>query len=152
VKEMLHEQVMLCAEFHGILAYYEHTSDDYLTYFRDRGRVGYLGIYPMSLIDTTKRSKENLERHKGTPITPFSLTKQLDMGITYFEDHVEWIDFEEVLPFAKKFDPYNRTESDAIVSLLILITVLFEPNYAPPPLKTPLIKVYPNEPMNLMIN
>jgi hypothetical protein len=57
VKEKLHEQVMMCAEFFGYLAWYEHTSDDYLSYFRDRGRVGYLGLYPMSLIDHTKSTR-----------------------------------------------------------------------------------------------
>jgi len=143
VKEELHSQVMMCAEFFGVQAWYEHTSDDYLSYFRERGKVGYLGIYPMSMIDHTKRNKENLERHKGTPITPFSLTKQLDKGIYYFEEHIDWIDFEEVFPLARKFDPYNRTESDAIVSLLMLITILDEPIYVPPPKKTPIINIYP---------
>jgi hypothetical protein len=142
VKEMLHEQVMFCSEYFGFQTWYEHTSDDYLSYFRERGKVAYLGIYPMSLIDHTKRNKENLERHRGTPITPFSLTKQLDNGIFYFEEHIDWIDFEEVFPFAKKFDPYNRTESDAIVSLLMLITILNEPSYETAPRKTPLIKIY----------
>lgn len=142
VKEELHNQVMLCAEFFGVQAWYEHTSDDYLSYFRERGKVGYLGIYPMSMIDHTKRNKENLERHKGTPITPFSLTKQLDKGIYYFEEYTDWIDFEEVFPLARKFDPYNRTESDAIVSLLMLITILDEPVCSVPPIATPLIQVY----------
>jgi len=143
VKEELHNQVMLCSEFFGYQAWYEHTSDDYLSYFRERGKVHYLGIYPMSMIDHTKRNKENLERHRGTPITPFSLTKQLDKGIYYFEEHIDWIDFEEVFPLARKFDPYNRTESDAIVSLLMLITILDEPFYSPPPKRTPLIQTFP---------
>ena len=142
VKEILHEQVMLCAEFFGFLAYYEHTSDDYLSYFRERGRVGYLGIYPMSLIDHTKRNKENLERFRGTPITPFSLTKQLDKTIYYFEEHIDWIDYEELFPVARKFDPYNRTEYDAMVSFQMLVTILDEPVYEPPPKKHPLIQVY----------
>jgi hypothetical protein len=142
VKEELHNQVMLCAEFFGYQAWYEHTSDDYLSYFRERGKVGYLGIYPMSMIDHTKRSKETIERHKGTPITPFSLTKQLDKGIYYFEEHTDWIDFEEVFPLARKFDPYNRTESDAIVSLLMLITILDEPVYEAAPKKTAWIQVF----------
>jgi hypothetical protein len=142
-KDELHRQVMLAAIYFGFPVFYEHTSDDYLTYFRERGMVGYLGRYPMSLIDHTKRNKETLERHFGTPITPFSLTKQLDNGISYFENHCDKIDFEEVFPCAKKFDPYNRTESDIMVSLLILITVLSEPVYTPPPKPTPLIHVYP---------
>jgi len=143
VKEELHEQVMLCAEYMGYLAWYEHTSDDYLAYFRDRGKVGYLGIYPLSLIDPVKKkNKEHIERHRGTPITPFSLTKQLDKTIYYFEEHIDWIDFEELFPFAKKFDPYNRTEYDAMVSFQMLVTILDEPLYEPPPIKSPLIQVF----------
>ena len=143
-KDELHRQVMLASIFCGCESFYEHTSDDYYTYFRDRGKLAYLGRYPMSLIDITKRNKENLERHRGTPLTPWSLTKQLDNGIAFFENNIDKIDFEEVFPVAKKFDPYNRTEFDIMVSLLILITVMYEPDYLPPPPPTPLIKVYPN--------
>lgn len=146
-KEILHDQVMLAAEFFGFQCWYEHTSDDYLSFFRERGKVAYLGLYPMSLIDHTKRNKENLERHRGTPITPFSLTKQLDKGIYYFEEHIDWLDFEEIFPFAKKFDPYDRTAYDAIVSLLMLIAILDEPVYEAAPRNNPIIQVYPQRHM-----
>lgn len=145
-KTDLHYQVMLAAIYCGFEVFYEHTADDYYTFFKERGKLGYLGIYPMSLIDTTKRHKENTERHRGTPITPFSLTKQLDNGISYFENHCDKIDFEEVFSHAKKFDPYARTEYDIIVSLLILLSVLFEPVYESPPKKMPLVNVYPSIP------
>lgn len=148
-KEELHRQVMLCAIFMGYETFYEHTADDYVSYFRERGRVGYLGRYPWSLIDVTKRNKDTVERYFGTPITPFSLTKQLDNGISFFENHCDRLDFEEIFQQAKKFDPYNRTESDIIVSLLILITVLFEPVYTPQAPKTPLVKVYHNNGVNM---
>jgi hypothetical protein len=142
VKDELHSQVMLASEFYGYLTWYEHTADDYEGYFRERGKIGYLGKYPISLIDPTKREKA--ERHRGTPITPFSLTKQLDNGIAYFEDHCDLIDFEEVLTTAKVFDPYDRTAYDVIVSFLMLISCLMEPTPKPIPMTTPLIKLYPN--------
>jgi len=125
IKETLHEQVLLAAEFYGYQAWYEHNSDDYLSYFRDRGRVGYLGSYPMSTIDPSKR--ETADRHKGFPTTPFSLTKQTDVGIMYFESHIDSIDFEILLEDAKKFDPNNRTDFDITVSFLMLIVCLMEP-------------------------
>lgn len=140
VKETLHEQVMLAAEYYGFLVWYEHTADDYLSFFRDRGRVGYLGTYPLSLIDPTKR--ENADRFKGTPITPFSLTKQLDNGIAYFENHCEQIDFPELLENAKIFDPYDRTAYDTVVSFLILVSCLFERANKPNKVTVPLIKIY----------
>jgi len=125
IKETLHEQVLLAAEFYGYQAWYEHNSDDYLSYFRDRGRVGYLGSYPLSTIDPAKR--ETSDRHKGFPTTPFSLTKQTDLGIMYFESHIDSIDFENLLEDAKKFDPNNRTDYDITVSFLMLIVCLMEP-------------------------
>jgi hypothetical protein len=125
VKETLHEQVLLAAEFYGYQAWYEHNSDDYLSYFRERGRVGYLGSYPISTIDPAKR--ETADRHKGFPTTPFSLTKQTDVGIMYFESHIDSIDFENLLEDAKKFDPNNRTDFDQTVSFLMLIVCLMEP-------------------------
>ncbi len=141
-KDKLHEQVLLAGEYLGYPIWYEHTADDYFGYFKDRGRLGYLGQYPKSLIDPVKM--ETAERHKGTPITPFSLTKQLDNGISYFENHCDKIDFIEILENALLFDPTDRTKYDILVSFLILITVLMERVYKPPPKKTPLIAVYAN--------
>ena len=102
-KDLLHNQVLLCAEFFGYLVWYEHTADDYYGFFKDRGKLGYLGKYPKSMIDPIK--KENAELHKGSPITPFSLTKQLDNGISYFEYHCDKIDWIEILDNALLFLP-----------------------------------------------
>jgi hypothetical protein len=142
VKETLHEQVMLAGEYFGFKIWYEHNSDDYLSYFRDRGKVGYLGTYPLSTIDPTKR--ENADRFKGFPTTPFSLTKQLDCGIAYFENYCDLIDFEELLQNAKVFDPYDRTAYDTVVSFLMLLVCLMEPIRKPKPPSEPLVRSYLN--------
>jgi hypothetical protein len=141
-KDDLHKQVMLAAIYLGYQVWFEHNSDSYDSYFRDRGKRAYLGLYPLNCIEPLKR--EDTERHRGVPTTPYSLTTQHDNGIAYFENYCHLIDFLEVLGGAKKFDPYDRTKSDAVVSFLILITVMSEPDNTPPPLKTPLIRVYPN--------
>jgi hypothetical protein len=124
VKEILHEQVMLAAELYGYKVWYEHNSDDYLSYFRDRGRVLYLGLYPGSVIDPTKKEAE---RYRGFPTTPFSLTKQNDVGIMYFEHHIDKIDFENVLDEAKKYDPNDRNQYDTTVSFLMMLVLILEP-------------------------
>jgi len=124
-KETLYEQVLLASEYYGYTAHFEHNFDDYLTYFRDRGRLGYLGIYPKSAIDPAKFS--TTERHRGFPTTPFSLTKQTDSGIMYFENHCHLIDYVELLTDAKKFDPNNRNDYDITVSFLMLVVLLLEP-------------------------
>jgi hypothetical protein len=139
-KDELHLQVMLAAEYYGFQVWFEHNSDSYDAFFRDRGRRGYLGLYPLSCIEPTKR--ESTERHRGVPTTPFSLTRQHDLGIWYFENHCHRIDFPELFPPAKKFDPYKRTEYDSVVSFLILIVVLTEPVVKPPPKKFPLVQVF----------
>ncbi len=142
VKEILHEQVMLAAEYFGFKVWYEHNADDYLSYYRDRGRVGYLGTYPLSTIDPTKR--ENADRYKGFPTTPFSLTKQLDCGISYFENYCYLIDFEDLLHNAKIFDPYDRTAYDTVVSFLMLLVCLMEPVRVQAPRKDSPITSYMN--------
>ncbi len=140
VKDTLHEQVMLAAEYFGYQVYYEHTADDYEGYFRERGRILYLGSYPLSLIDPTKR--ENPERHRGTPITPFSLTAQLDRGISYVEYHCDMIDWPELLENMLIFDPYDRTSYDMVVSWLMLIACLMDLGDVQQRRKAPLIKTY----------
>lgn len=143
IKETLHEQVLLASEYYGYKCWYEHNSDDYLSYFRDRGRILYLGTYPSSTIAPEKRL--TAEKHKGFPTTPFSLTKQTDVGIMYFENYIDNIDYEELLEDAEKFDPNQRTEFDITVSFLMLLVCLMEPA----PIKkvtVPLIKTYSTTP------
>jgi len=141
------EQVLLAAEYFGYMVWYEFTSDDYDSYYKERGRRGYLGIFPKSMIDPTKR--ENTDRHRGTPITPFSLTKQLDNGISFFEHHCDKIDWIEILDNALLFDPYDRTKFDILVTFLILVSCLMERPIIIPPKKRPLVTVYGvnNEPV-----
>jgi hypothetical protein len=141
-KDELHNQVLLAAEYHGYPVWYEHTADDYDGYFKDRGRRGYLGIYPLSLIDPIKRG--DADRHRGTPITPFSLTKQLDNGISYFKHHCWMIDYIELLENALLFDATDRTKYDCVVSFLILISVLTEPLPSITKRTEPLIRTYQN--------
>jgi hypothetical protein len=142
VKETLHEQVMMAAEYYGYLAWYEHNSDDYLSYFRERGKVGYLGTYPISTIDPNKRAEA--DRHKGFPTTPFSLTRQVDTGLSYFEHYCDLIDFIELLEDAEKFDPNNRTEFDTTVSFLMLLVCLQEPVSTPQKPKQPIVRTFTN--------
>lgn len=141
-KDILHTQTMLAAEYFGYLVWYEHNADDYLSFYRDRGKLGYLGVYPVSTIDPTKR--ENAERYRGFPTTPFSLTKQLDAGIAYFEHYCDKIDFIELLENAKIFDPYDRTKYDTVVSFLILLVCLTETVVKPQRRTSPLLPVYQN--------
>ena len=147
VKDTLHEQVMLAAEYYGYQAWFEHTADSYESYFRERGKSEYLGKYPLSLIAPDRR--QSAERYKGTPITPFSLTRQLDNGIAYFEYPCDLIEFEEVLQVAKIFDPYDRTAYDIMVAFLMLISVLMETTPAPKKLKEPLVQIYENNALSL---
>lgn len=142
-KSTLHDQVLLAAEYYGFMAYYEHNSDDYFSYFKDRGRLLYLGLYPNILIDPIKL--EETTKHRGVPTTPYSLTKQADLGVSYFENDCDEIDFEALLEDAKTFDPNDRTKSDITVSFLITNAVLSEVPYIPPPKSKPIIQVYEYE-------
>ncbi len=142
-KDMLHDQVLLCAEFLGVQAFYEHNSDDFFSFFKSRGRINYLGIYPRILIDPIKF--EETERHRGVPTTPYSLTKQADLGVSYFENNIDDIDYIELLEDAKTFDPNDRTKSDTTVSFLMLNAILTEVNIPPPPKRFPLVHIYTSQ-------
>lgn len=141
IKETLHEQVMFAAEFFGYEVAYEHNSDDYLSYFRERGMINYLAKYPISTIDPNKR--QEAVRYRGFPTTPFSLTKQVDVGISYFEHHIDLIDFIELLEDAEQFDPEARTVYDITVSFLMLLVMLQEPVNISRKKEEPIVKIYP---------
>jgi len=141
IKEMLHEQVLLAAEYYGYEVAYEHNSDDYLSYFRERGMINYLAKYPISTIDPNKR--QEAVRYRGFPTTPFSLTKQVDVGISYFEHHIDLIDYIELLEDAEQFDPEARTVFDITVSFLMLLVMLQEPPNISKKKEQPILKIYP---------
>ena len=142
-KEDLHNQIMLAAEYLGYQVYYEFVSDDYYTYFKNRGKLGYLARFPLNAIDPTKRKKD-VERHYGFPVTDFAMTKQNDAMISYIEHYSEKIYFIDLLEDLKNFDPNKRTAFDRSVSAMIALVGGLEPIYKPAPPQTPLVKIYPN--------
>ena len=141
-KDDLHNQVMLASEYLGFQCYYEFVADDYYTYFKNRGKLGYLAKFPLNAIDPNKRKAA--ERHYGFPITDFAMTKQNDTMISYIEHYCEKIYWLELIEDLKSYDPQKRTPSDRAVSAMIALVAGLEPIYKPAPPPTPLIKVYPN--------
>jgi hypothetical protein len=141
-KTTMHEQVLLAAEYYSYPVGWEHVADDYDTYFKERGRRLYLSLYPKITIDPEKR--EDAERHRGVPTTTFSLNKQTDLGLTYFNHYCDRIDWQELLDDAKEFDPNERTKYDRTVSFLIWLVMVNEPLPVKPPRKEPLVTVYPS--------
>jgi len=142
-KELLYDQLILASEFFGYETFFEHCADDYLSYFRQRGRVGYLGRYPLSSIDPLKREKQ--ERYYGFPISPFAMTKQTDSMISYVEDFCHKIYWDKLLEQLLSFDPLHRTESDCVVSAMIGLVSSLDTAPKPLPKKNPLVTIYENE-------
>jgi len=143
-KEELHNQIILAAEYLGYQVYYEFVADDYYTYFKNRGKLGYLAKFPLNAIDPSKRNKDSVERHYGFPVTDFSMTKQNDSMISYVEHYCEKIYWLELLEDLKNFEPSKRTPSDRTVSAMIALVAGLEPIYKPPLPQAPLVKIYPN--------
>lgn len=141
-KEDMYNQILLCSEYMSFPVYFEFVSDDYYTYFKNRGRLNYLGRFPKNTIDPIRLKRDKVERHFGFPTTEFALTKQNDAMTTYIEHHSEKIFYEELLEDLLKFRPYKRTPSDRTVSAMITLVSSLEPTPTPLVPKTPLIKLY----------
>lgn len=143
-KSDLYTQTMLCAEYHGYIIYWEFVADDYYTYFKDRGKLGYLAVFPLNAIDPVKRNKPTLERHYGYPTTDFAIGKGHDAMITYvlfYYKKIYWIELCEDL---KIYDQNKRTPFDRSVSAMLTLVGGLEPIYKPAPIKTPIIRIVPN--------
>lgn len=140
----LHEQILLCAEYNGFIVYWEHVADSYLPYFKDRGRTGYLALYPKNAIAPEKLKKDKVERHRGFPTTDFAISKGHDAMITYVLYHYRKIYWIELCEDLKQYDQNKRTPSDRSVSAMITLVGSLEPIYTPPPPKAPLIRIIPN--------
>jgi len=146
-KDDMHNQILLAAEYCGFSVYYEFVADDYYTYFKNRGRIGYLPKFPKNAIDPVKLKKdpEGKDRHRGFPTTEFALTKQNDAMTTYVEHHCNKIYYEELLDDLPKFRPYKRTPFDRTVSAMITLVSSLEVIPKPLPKKNPIVTVYPTQ-------
>ena len=141
-KDDMYNQILLCSEYMSFPTYFEFVSDDYYTYFKNRGRVAYLGRFPKNSIDPIKFKKDKVDRHFGFPTTEFALTKQNDAMTTFVEHHCEKIYYEELLEDLLKFRPYKRTPSDRTVSAMITLVSSLEPAPVERSPKTPLIRLF----------
>ena len=141
-KSQLHDQMVMASEFYGYECSVEHVADDYFSYFKERGKLGYLMRYPLSSIDPVKR--ENADRHYGYPTTPFALTKALDAGISYVEHYCDKIYFPELLKQMLLFDPESRTKSDLVVAFINGLVCATETVNRPNKIKEPLVRIYHN--------
>ena len=138
----MYNQILLCSEYMSFPTYFEFVSDDYYTYFKNRGRLAYLGRFPKNAIDPIKFRNDKVERHFGFPTTEFALTKQNDAMATYIEHHYDKIYYEELLEDLLKFRPYKRTPSDRTVSAMITLVSSLEQVVVPKSPISPLIKIY----------
>ncbi len=143
-KDDLHAQILLAAEFHGYTAWYEFTADDYYTYFKKRGRLGYLGKFPTNSIDPEKRKKDKAERLYGFPTTEFALIKQNDTMVSFVEHYCDKIYWMELLDDLLLYTPLKRTPFDRTVSAMITLVSSTEISYKPAKPKTPLVTQYEN--------
>lgn len=146
-KELYHEQMLLAAEFYSCKVWFEKTADSYYEYFKDRGKLGYLGKYPMSCIPPDKRM--NPEILYGFPISPFAMTRQMDLLIAYAAtdlvsgtSHCETIPFDKLLEQMLVFEADNRTEYDAVVAAMITLCCALEPSVDKQKITQPLIKIF----------
>lgn len=151
-KEEMHEQVMLCAEYHGFIVYWEFVADDYYTYFKKRGKLGYLAKFPLNAIDPAKRNKSTIERHYGYPTTDFAISKGNDSMISYIEHYCSKIYWIELLEDLKSYDPNKRTPYDRAVSAMITLVGSLEPIRKPLPKGKPLITIYNTNKPKINVN
>lgn len=141
----LHEQIMLCAEFHGFIVYWEFVADSYKPFFADRGKLGYLARFPLNAIAPEKRNKDTTLRHYGYPTTDFAISRGHDAMITYvlyYYKKIYWIELCEDL---KIYDQNKRTPHDRSVSAMITLVGGLEVIRKPPPRKEPLIQIFEND-------
>lgn len=145
-KDDMYNQILLAAEYYGFPTYFEFVADDWYTYFKNRGRLGYLPKFPKNSIDPVKLKKdpEGKDRHRGFPTTPFALVKQNDSMMTFVEHHCDKILYDELLEDLLKFRPFKRTPSDRTVSAMITLVSSLEQQAKPPVKKIPLVVVYYN--------
>lgn len=142
--KQLHEQVLLCAEYHGFEVYWEFVADSYMPFFKERGRLGYLAKFPLNSIAPEKRNKDNVVRHYGFPTTDFAISRGHDAMITYVEHYYKKIYWIELCEDLKQYDQNKRTPSDRSVSAMITLVGSLEIIRKPPPKRTPLVEVYYN--------
>lgn len=119
LKEQMYDQMLFAAIFWGTRVHFEtDAGDDYYTYIKSKGYVNYIRWTPTCAVDPLKAGK----RVPGTSSKdPFALSKQLELGIAFFEHHCHKIYFSVLLKESLLYEHDERQKYDTTVSFLIML-------------------------------
>lgn len=119
LKEQMYDQMIFAGIFWGTRIHFEtDAGDDYYTYIKGKGLLNYIRWTPTCAVDPLKPGR----RVPGTSSKdPFALSKQLELGIAFIENHCYKIFFLELLLEALLYEHDDRQTYDTVVSFLIML-------------------------------
>jgi hypothetical protein len=149
MKKLFWKEMLMGAMFYGVPCTIElDAGDDYYDYFKDN-ETGYncmplVGKKPDAAINPDRKAKTNYAIRGVNSGDAFVLAKQLDYGISYFENYCNKIKYPSLLEEAKEYKHHDRTKYDKTVSFLIMLLTLTGQNKAQKEFKKkqPLIETY----------
>jgi len=119
LKNMFHEQVLLAARYYGCEVCYESDIDDYITYIRPLGYMGYAMEKPKNAIDPNRRRKTTIKEFGVKAADSFALSSAITASVEYVELHCHKIYFLDIVNDLVDYDPANRTEHDIAAAFQI---------------------------------
>lgn len=128
LRNQMHEQMMLAAEYYGAEILYESDYDDYIEYFQGENRYGYIRNRPKNSIDPNRKDRLKLAKQVGVKSADgFSYGQMIDKSIAYVLHSWSKIYFDEVLEQLETYDANNRTEFDLAVMFQLGALLMADP-------------------------
>lgn len=112
IKNMLHEQVLLAARYYGGEICYESDIDDYITYIRPLGYMGYVMEKPKNAIDPNQKRKNTVKEYGVKAANSFALSAAITASVEYVELYSHKLFFLEIVDDLINYDPEKRTDHD----------------------------------------
>lgn len=112
IKNQLHEQVLLAARYYSGEICYESDIDDYITYIRPLGYMGFVMEKPKNAIDPNQKRKNTTREFGVKAANGFALSAAITASVEYVELYSHKIFFMEILDDLMSYDPDKRTDHD----------------------------------------
>lgn len=119
IKNMFHEQILLAARYYGGQVCYESDIDDYITYVRPLGYMGYVMEKPRSAIDPNQKRKNTVKEYGVKAANGFALSAAITASVEYVELYSSKIFFVEIVDDLIAYEPDKRTDHDIAAAFQI---------------------------------
>lgn len=120
LKNMFHNQMLLCSEYFGADMCYESDLNDFLEFLIEQKKIKYAKEKPKSVIDPTRKKKTVKGKDFGVQSgNSYEMNMMIERSLEYVYNNCSKIWFKAILDDLEEYDPTERTLYDVAAAFQV---------------------------------